>query len=65
MPIKGVVGKKAMLLTIVVSATGFAYIGMVCSACGERVCQYSEADLDEMTAEYGSHITTYHPLTRA
>ena len=62
MPIMGAVGLKGMKLEPWIDSQFAAWVVMTCGVCGERLCQYSLTDLDELTAEYGAHLEN-HPLT--
>jgi len=49
-----------MSLTVWVSGGGHLFVLVSCLACGERVCQYTKTDLDELCAEYGAHLRARH-----
>jgi len=58
-------GLRDMILTAAQRWDGW-YVVVNCRICGRGVCMYSVTDLDELSAEYGAHITGQHrTATRA
>lgn len=51
------VGFGSMKLEVRTSKNGTSYVSMYCDKCGERVCQYTTTDLDELRGEYSAHLS--------